>query len=332
MNMKKMILAFLLIYSLQLFAQKGTIKIIHHGTKTNLRGLSICKDAIWVSGSKGKIAKSMDGGKSWQWHLVKGFERADLRDIQAFDKNTAIVMAIDSPAYILKTTDGGKNWKTVYQNNTSGMFLDAMDFSNHRNGIVVGDPIHGKIFLATTKNEGETWKFINPNISANIQKGEAFFAASGSNIVLLKTNNFHLISGGIKSRYFTKNKVCILPMMQGKETTGANAIAVYKNNIAITGGDFMEPNRNDSCFCFSNNNGNNWQRPTIAPNGYRSDVIFINKNTLICCGLTGVDISKDGGNTWENISLQSFNTCRYSKKLNAVFFIGQNGVIGKLLL
>ncbi|MGF7233248.1 WD40/YVTN/BNR-like repeat-containing protein [Arachidicoccus sp.] len=331
--MKKIALPFLLLCSLSLFAQKSTIRIITQGTKTNLRGLSIInKNTIWASGSNGKIAKSTDDGTTWQWLTVKGFNKADFRDIQALAKNTAIIMAIDTPAYLLKTLDGGSNWKIIYANHSKGMFLDAMDFSNYKSGIVVGDPIGNKIFLAISKNSGNTWTPINTHISKKVQKGEAFFAASGSNIILQRKDGFYLVSGGTKSKFFTKNTIAVLPLMQGKETTGANAIDVYKNNIAIVGGDFMQPDRNDSCFCFSRDNGKTWQLPKIAPGGYRSDVIFINKNTLVCCGLTGVDISKDGGNTWKNISKQSFNTCRYNKVSNTIFFVGQNGTIGKLLL
>ena len=47
------------------------------------------------------------------------------------------------------------HWKTVYRNDTKGMFLDAMDFHNDKYGIVIGDPIAGKIFLAETKDAGE---------------------------------------------------------------------------------------------------------------------------------------------------------------------------------
>jgi photosystem II stability/assembly factor-like uncharacterized protein len=49
--------------------------------------------------------------------------------VEAFDANTALIMAVDSPAVILKTKDGGKSWKEVFRDNRKGMFLDAMDFT-----------------------------------------------------------------------------------------------------------------------------------------------------------------------------------------------------------
>ena len=78
-----------------------SIKILHEGTKTSLRGLSVVNDKIiWVSGSNGMVGKSLDGGETWKWSSVKGFEKADFRDIEAFDGATAIIMAIAEPAYI----------------------------------------------------------------------------------------------------------------------------------------------------------------------------------------------------------------------------------------
>jgi photosystem II stability/assembly factor-like uncharacterized protein len=100
----------------------------------------ISDDIIWVSGSNGTVGKSVDGGVTWKWQIVKGFEKKDFRDIEAFGANTALIMAVDSPAYILKTLDGGDTWKVVYRNDSKGIFLDAMNFRNNREGIVVGDP------------------------------------------------------------------------------------------------------------------------------------------------------------------------------------------------
>jgi photosystem II stability/assembly factor-like uncharacterized protein len=38
-----------------------------------------------------------------------------------------------------------------------GMFLDALVFFDDQNGMVIGDPINGKVFLAQTHNGGDSW-------------------------------------------------------------------------------------------------------------------------------------------------------------------------------
>src|SRR5450631_64163 len=123
------------------------IEILAGGWHSSLRGLSVVSDKIvWVSGSNGMVGRSLDGGGTWQWITVPGNEKRDFRDIEAFDAKTAVIMAVAAPADILRTTDGGNTWKLVYENKTTGMFLDAMEFWNINSGIVVGDPINGRFF------------------------------------------------------------------------------------------------------------------------------------------------------------------------------------------
>ena len=143
---KQFLVIFFSVISSLAFTQE--IKILSTGNKTSLRGLSVVNDKIaWVSGSHGAVGRTIDSGKTWTWLKVPGFEKRDFRDIEAFDAVTAIIMAIDTPAIILKTIDGGGHWKKVYENNTPGMFLDAMEFWNPQSGIVLGDPINGKFFI-----------------------------------------------------------------------------------------------------------------------------------------------------------------------------------------
>src|SRR4051812_4608101 len=81
-----------------------TVQVLTSGTKTSLRGLSVVNDeVVWVSGSNGTIGRTTNGGKDWKWRVVKGFEKTDFRDIEAFDATTAVIMGVGDPAFILKT-------------------------------------------------------------------------------------------------------------------------------------------------------------------------------------------------------------------------------------
>lgn len=129
------------------FTWAQTIQVLHSGNKISLRGLSVVDNkTVWVSGNNGTVGKTADGGKTWKWITVKGFEHSDFRSISALNNNIALIMSIAAPAYILRTTDGGETWTTVYQNNDRGMFLDAMEFWNEESGIVLGDPINNQFF------------------------------------------------------------------------------------------------------------------------------------------------------------------------------------------
>ncbi len=315
-----------------IYAQK--VKMLVSDQKVSLRGLCVVNDkTIWVSGSNGTVGKSLDAGTTWSWMTVKGFEKIDFRDIEAFDATTAIIMGIADPAYILKTVDGGTTWKVVFENNTKGMFLDAMSFWNEMSGIVIGDPINNKMFIARTFDGGSTWRNIPSEYLPAVAKGEACFASSGSNVAPLNMQEAVFVTGGVKSRMYIRDDQYEMPILQGKESTGANAVAVKnvkkKKTIIVVGGDFNEKDATEKNCCITTDGGNTFTVPTIAPHGYRSCVEFLNKSNWVSCGLNGVDYSKDDGKNWEWISKDGFHVCKKAKKGNAVFFAG-NGKIGKL--
>jgi photosystem II stability/assembly factor-like uncharacterized protein len=340
--MKKPFLPFaFLLFPFLLSAQKNLpeISVITQGTKTSIRGLSVVNDAVvWASGSNGTVGKTTDGGKNWKWLTVKGFEKKDFRDIEAFDGTTAIIMSVDTPAYILKTIDGGQSWKLVYENKTPGMFLDAMDFWNEQAGIVIGDPINNKIFIARTFDGGNTWQEIPDTFKPRADSSEALFAASGTNIRVLDKDEAVFVTGGLSSRVFIRNSVIKLPIIQGKETTGANSIAVLDiysrsggKTMIVVGGDFNTP-ASDTANCFySSDRGKIWKASKTPPHGYRSCVEYLSKSHVISCGINGVDYSFDGGHNWKWISKEGFNVCRVAKNGSAVFLAGNNGKIGKVV-
>lgn len=324
---KLLLLGFTLLFWQQVLSQK--IKILSQESNESFRGLSVVNDSIiWISGTNGTVGRSIDAGQSFQWIQVKGFEQTDFRDIEAFDDHTAIIMGIAEPAYILKTTDAGLNWNVVYENQTQGMFLDALDFFDDQNGMVIGDPINGKVFLAQTHNGGDSWTQMNTTSFPYLVDGEACFASSGSNLVMLSKKKFAFITGGIQSNLFIGKKKIILPILMGKETTGANAIAIQDAQTwMIVGGDFMEPDLISNNIGLTDNAGKSFIKPIEPPHGYRSCVEFMEDQVWISCGINGVDISNDNGLHWQLISTEGFHVCKKAKQGHAVYFAGK-GKIG----
>ncbi|KYP14037.1 oxidoreductase [Flavihumibacter sp. CACIAM 22H1] len=304
----------------------------------SFRGLSVVNDRLlWVSGNKGTVGRSTDGGKSFQWMTVTGHETRDFRDIEAFDAVTAVILAVDSPGLLLRTFDGGASWQEVYRDNRSGIFLDALHFRNKSAGMAIGDPIDGKFLLLETADGGRSWQPYPVTYPAPIA-GEAFFAASGSNIYCLKKSETIFVSGGQQSRVFYAGQGFELPLKQGETSTGANAIAVKHpgrkrggRNWAIAGGDFAKDKERQGNFCFTSNGGRSWQQPVQGPFGYRSGLAYIRGNKMISCGTSGVDISRDGGRNWNTISVTGYHVVQKAKSGKAVYLAGGNGRIGKLV-
>jgi photosystem II stability/assembly factor-like uncharacterized protein len=321
-------------------APHDSIQLLTSGTKASLRGLSVVTDKIvWVSGSKGTVGKSLDGAKTWAWMTVPGYEKRDFRDVEGFDKNTAVIMAVDTPADILKTTDGGKTWTLAYENKTAGMFLDAMEFWNANIGIVVGDPIDGRFFKARSFDGGDTWHDMPFSDLPRADTGEGCFASSGTNVRILDSYEACFVSGGPHSRLFIRDRAIDLPILQGTTSTGANSVAVKDHNtlhggqhLIVVGGDFTKDTLQEKNCFLTTDGGKTWLRPTTPPHGYRSCVEFIGGHSVLTCGTSGVDISNDDGMTWRLISTTGFHACRKAKKGKAVFLSGGNGRIAKLIL
>lgn len=310
--------------------------------KTSFRGLSVVDDnTIWVSGSRGTIARSIDGGKTFTYTQLKGYEKSDFRDIEAFDENRAIIMSSGTPALILKTTDGGNTWKEVFRQNDSAYFLDAMDFWDEKRGMLVGDPIKGHFVLLQTNDGGETWQELDTSKTPKAMEGEAVFASSGTSLRCVGVNDFSFVTGGSYARWVSCNiefNNCIsylTDIIHGKSSQGifslTNSFVPY-----FVGGDYLC----DSCINI-NAGKTIWLKTkhqeiivSIFLNGkqvgYRSCVESISNEAIIACGTKGVDV-KHVNSDWISVSSIAFHVVRKAKNGKAVFLAGPNGKIGKLI-
>jgi hypothetical protein len=147
------------------------------------------------------------------------------------------------------------------------------------------------------------------------------------------------------SRFWVDGEAIALPIIQGKQTTGANSIAISPNkqHITIVGGDFMNHLSKDQNIIgldklnASNSKNktkriNHWKmNPKVnAPNGYKSCVQYISNKELIVCGTSGVDLSNDGGISWNPISTQSFHVLKVVPGKRKVILAGSGGRIASL--
>lgn len=326
------ILTCFLTYSISVNAQ--TIIPIQQNKLISIRGLSVVNDNIaWVSGTKGTIGITTDGGANWAWQQIKGFEKSDFRDIEAFSDKEAMIIASGSPAYILKTTDGGAHWDTKFQQTDSTYFLDAMDFSDKQHGFVLGDPIAGKFLLLETADSGDTW---NPSVNApTALKDEAAFAASGT--CLRTTNNsITIVTGGSNSRMLVspirKHKWTSqnLPLTNGAASRGAFSVAYGNSQTIIVGGNYAKDKLKDSVAYIIPKSKAKFKKelPIIGPAGYQSCVEYINNDIFLSTGTSGTNITIDGGKTWRKIDEASYNVCRKAKVGNLILLAGDMGKLG----
>lgn len=334
----------LLLISLSYFLNAQQIKILNEQKPdVSFRGISVLDNAVfWVSGTKGTVGMSFNGGKTMKWVNPKGYENRDFRDIHAWDYKTAIIMAVGSPGVILKTKDSGNTWYEVFKDENSGVFFDSMDFyeRNENIGILVGDPVgHNLPYILITKNKGELWeKVTSVDKYPTLNSGEAFFAASGSNIKLVNDSTSIMVSGGSVSNFSLTTKPVFKKSLNktASETSGANGLdySSFENYGIIVGGDYMQPESSENnliLFDYDRKSNPVFYQPQTPPQGYKSGVTIIANSKALVCGMSGVDITNDKGKNWKHISPESFNVCQRAKNGNKVYMAGPNGKIGILI-
>ena len=89
------------------------------GSAARLRGLSAVSERVaWTSGSLGTVLRTTDKGATWQSVGPPGTAALQFRDIEAFDRNTALILSIGTgtDSRIYRTTNGGQTWTLVFQN------------------------------------------------------------------------------------------------------------------------------------------------------------------------------------------------------------------------
>lgn len=315
----KILVLFLLFATI---AKAQHITLLQQGKPTSIRGLSIVDDkTAWISGSKGYIALTTDGGQTWAWQQVKGYENADFRSIEAFSDKEAIIMSSGTPALILKTVDGGTSWQLKYRNADTAYFLDAMAFANKQHGYVLGDPIKNKFLLLETQDGGNTWSTFKKQPDA--LPGEAAFAASGT-CMRVDNNTIDIVTGGKYSRmlaYIDSENYWLsgtTGLTEGKPSQGAFSLANNTSTQIFVGGDYSNDKKTDSVatyiiYCCYANTINYAKTP---PSGYQSCVEYINGSTFLSTGTPGSDITTDGGKTGYKLIIKALTFAAKQNKEN----------------
>ncbi len=313
------------------------IETILEDDSLSIRAIEIIGNNLAFAANKGTFGMYNFGNNTWRTNTQKYDSLVpEYRAVAATDDDF-FMLSVGSPALLYKTGDSGA-MELVYKEENEKAFYDAMAFWNNKEGIAMGDPTNNCISIIITRDGGKTWKKLSCDLLPEVIEGEAAFAASNSNIAI-EGDNTWILSGGMTSRvYFSPDKgetweVFDTPLLDGKATTGGYTMDFYDENFGIIlGGDYTNPEGNTGNKAVSKDGGKTWKLIAEGQEpGYKSSVRFI-PNTggekIIATGFSGISISKDSGETWEELSNEGFYTLRF--KNDSVAYAAGKGRIAKL--
>jgi len=320
-----------LLLAAPLFAQQADS--LNVGVNTAIRALQVVNDSVlWFGGNKGWLGRSSDGGKNWKLWQPAG-EQADFRSLQAIDALNAIAATTTRPANIIRTHDGGKTWKRVYQSRDTTVFINGMDFWNENDGVLFGDPIENRLFLMRTTDGGRSWDNFPDEQKPIFAAGEACFAASGTAIRAVGDSTLVIVSGGSVSRLWysydrgqswqnTKT-----PLQQGLPSMGAFSVAVAPDShYVVVGGDYTAEDLAVAQIGLLDSGI--WWIPRTSTRGYRESVAVIDTFFWLATGPSGSDITFNGGLDWQALNdVKGMHTVQKARSGQSVFMAGNRGVI-----
>jgi len=308
-----------------------------------LRGLSAAApNVVWASGTRGRYASSIDGGRTWRLDSVPYAGALDFRAVHALDARRAWLMsageAEKGQARIYRTTDAGAHWSLVYTTLQKGVFLDALAFWDTQHGIALSDPVDGRFFLLTTNDGGGSWSRVPPDRLPPTLPGEAAFAASGTCLTINGQADVWIGTGGAATArvYHSTDRgrswtVADAPVHAGNASSGIFAVAFRdgRHGVAV-GGDYQLVHGGFPNVALTDDGGRTWRvAKGQLPAGYMSGAAYIpGTGHVIAVGLAGTALSLDGGESWKMVDTTAYNAVRFAAA-DAGFAVGPRGRVAR---
>ncbi|WP_272149557.1 WD40/YVTN/BNR-like repeat-containing protein [Tenacibaculum aiptasiae] len=300
----------------------------------------ISENELLYAGSKGALGLTQDGGKSWD---IKRLNYNDsiipnFRSI-AMNKEGVFALSVANPALLFKVNL--EKDTLVYKEEHEKVFYDCMKFfDDGLHGIAVGDPTEDCPSILLTIDGGITWSKLPCEKLPKFEEGEAFFAASNTNIAIINKTVW-IASGGSKARilksvdYGNTWEVYNTPIVQGDGPQGIYSIDFYDENNGIAiGGNYSKEDDNYANKAITKDGGKTW---TIVANNqnpsYKSCVQYVpntNGKEIFAVGKTGVSFSNDGGISWKEVSKDKYYAIQFVDENTA--WLSGHEKIGKLIL
>ena len=308
----------------------------------------------WAVGFNGAIFTSEFNGKSWT-QILSGNRYScwtgdDLYSVFSINEN--IVWAAGYRAsciggggnIILKTTDGGKIWKTKFLNQYNGGTIKSVYFANEFFGWAVGEGTTG---LYITTDGGENWTVGGDRYSSVMfidqyngwatkdNYGGGIYKSTNGGITWIQKSTVRSSSiffSDINNGWVVGNGGSILKSTDGGETWATknsgitndlNCVKFYDSNFGMCVG-------NEGIILLSTDGGESWLTQNSGTTNKLNEITFTNSSSAWVVGANGMILNTtDLGFNWTSINGIT------EDELTSISFINENtgwfaGMNGKM--
>jgi photosystem II stability/assembly factor-like uncharacterized protein len=269
------------------------------------------------------VWRTTDAGRTWRDVAPAGSHGLLYRDVEAFSRNRAAVLAIGEAeaSRILVTQDGGRHWRTTFVNHDPAAFYDCMAFfEGGRRGLAMSDPVDGRFRVLATDNSGRSWHVVPAAGMPPAVDGEFGFAASGTCIETAGRHDAWIGSGGAAARVFHSDDGGRTWHVTSSRIPASPAGGVFslafrnRHHGVAVGGDFEHEDVGTDASAWTHT-GRHWIGGGDL-GGYRSGADWVRAADrhghtgpllVVAVGPSGSDVSRDGGRTWHTFSDTGFH-------------------------
>jgi photosystem II stability/assembly factor-like uncharacterized protein len=320
-------------------------------TTSSLVGIDVVnREIVWAAAggfdapgephSPGVVVRTVDGGQSWQDVTPSGGADLDFHDVEAFDRNHALALAVGlaEASKIYRTADGGASWELVFENQEPDAFYDGIAFFDPVHGLALSDPVGGKFRILTTGDGGRTWQVAPTNGMPPALPNE-FARATGTCLVTKGPQDawFGTQPEGPNSRVFhTRDRghtwSAVTTPIPGAPQFGIASLTFWdaQHGLALGGG---KPDTNaPSLVAVTADGGTTWSQ-VGSPAGFRTSIALAPTNirdTAVAVGLTGSDFTTDGGHTWQLFDQTDLRGVNCKQNVSC-WAVGKSGMAAELM-
>lgn len=292
------------------------------GTSALLQAVSpVDESVVWVSGHRGTVLRSLDGGTTWQARAVTGAPSTlQFRDIHAASADLAWAMSAGTgtQSQIWHTRDGGVTWVRQFINTDSTAFYDCLTFFDAQTGVAFSDASRGRTTILRTTDAGESWALLPADAVPAPLEGEGAFAASGGCVTSFGSRDGWMALGAPAARLLRSRdggatwSSHATPLVAGASAGGA-AVHFRDPLVGIlVGGDIGNYNADTSSavVAVTTDGGETW---TLRPRPPRPGAMFgvtwvpgADEGTALVASPGGLFLTRDAGESWTTLDERAF--------------------------